>query len=76
MQILCKGLVDSHTVLLRLNKLRQHLIDSDLGYRGICLNMPDSFLGHPLNRHSDFAEFLNAAKRAGYINKVPAEYAS
>jgi hypothetical protein len=66
------ALLEVHAAHSDLSALRQHLVDNDLGFRGICLLMPDSFLGHPLDKYSDMAEFLRAGKREGFIAKLPA----
>jgi hypothetical protein len=74
MALLCKALIDAHAAHVRLNVLRQHLTDNDLGFRGVCLLMPDAFIGHPLNKHSSFAGFLSSCKSNGYISKLPTEF--
>jgi hypothetical protein len=73
MKLLFKALADAHEVHLRLSTLRQFLIDSGIGFRGVCLLMPDAFLGHPRNRHSDMASFFQSGKDVGLISKVPSE---
>jgi hypothetical protein len=73
MRILFKALVDAHASHVRLNTLRQHLVDSGLGFReGVMQLMPDAFLSHPLNKYSELAAFLHEGKRLGFT-KVPKE---
>jgi hypothetical protein len=74
MKLLFKALADAHAVHLRLNTLRQFLIDSGIGFRGVCLLMPDAFLGHPRSPSSDMAAFFQSGKEAGYIDTIPKEY--
>jgi hypothetical protein len=74
MRLLCKALADAHAVHVKLNTVRQHLIDTGIGFRGVYLSMPDSFLNHALNKYSEFADFMRDAKRDGFIDAIPAEY--
>jgi hypothetical protein len=70
MRRLCKPLLEVHAVWSELYGLKRHLIDNEAGLRGICSTMPD-FLGSPNDKHSEFADFIMAAKREGYINSLP-----
>jgi hypothetical protein len=69
----CKTLWEFHAEWSELYKFKRHLIDHEIGLRGICLTLPD-FLGAPNDKHSELADFLRAAKREGYVNSIPKEY--
>jgi hypothetical protein len=70
----CKPMLELHTAWSELYALKMHLVDSEVGLRGICLTMPD-FLSTPNNQYSEMADFFRAVKREGYISKIPAEFA-
>jgi hypothetical protein len=72
MSRLCKPMLELHAAYSEVYNLKRHLIDSGVSLRGICLTLPD-FLSTPNNPHSEFADFLRAAKREGYIKEVPSE---
>jgi hypothetical protein len=73
MRRVCKSLIDLHAVWSELHKLKQHLVDSEIGLRGICLDLPD-WLGAPSDRYSEMAEFLILAKSKGHIKELPKAY--
>lgn len=72
MDTVCKKILETHAAWRELYDLKRHLIDSGVGLRGLCLNLPD-FLGTPVDPYSDMADFLRAAKNEGFISKLPAE---
>ena len=67
-----KAALDFHAAWLDANELRQHLIDEEVGLRGIFQTMPD-WLSNARNPHSEFGEWVRALKGAGFISAVPAE---
>jgi hypothetical protein len=70
MKILCTALLAVRASHVRLGAMRQHLVDNNLGFRnGVMALTADSFLGHPMNQHSDFVSFLQEAKQLGFITK-------
>jgi hypothetical protein len=71
MSQICKTLVQLHSPMKELFGIKRHLIDHEIGLRGICLTLPD-FLGAP-NQHSEMAQFLRQAKSDGYVSALPAE---
>ena len=73
---LCKELAGVHPVHLELHNMRRDLIDSGIMLHGICLTMPDEFIGHPLNKWSEFGDFLRQAKQDGYIKSIPPVFAA
>jgi hypothetical protein len=72
MRRFCESLLKTHAVCSELYGIKRHLIHNEIGLRGLCLNMPD-FLGAPDDPYSEMASFLTAAKKEGFISKVPAE---
>jgi hypothetical protein len=74
MKRLYAGLLETHSAWLDLYEMKRQLIDSGIGLRGICLNLPESFLSTPNNSYSEMAEFFRIGKLEGYISKIPAEY--
>lgn len=73
MRKLSKQFLDLHAAYSEIYSLKRHLIDNDIGLRGLCMNLPE-FLSTPNNPHSEMADFFRAAKREGYIAKIPAEF--
>ena len=73
MRKVCNPMLELHAAWKELNDFKQHLIDADIGLRGICLDLPD-FLGAPNDKYSEMAEFLVVAKSKGYINELPKAY--
>ncbi len=73
MKRFCRPMLEAHAILLELHELKQHLIDTQAGLRGICLNLPD-FLSAPNNQYSELADWFRAMKREGYINAIPKEF--
>jgi hypothetical protein len=67
---LCESLLKTHAAWGELFALKRHLIDSDVGLRGLCLTTPD-FLGVPVDPYSDCADFFRAAKKDGFVDAVP-----
>ena len=67
-----KAALDFHAAWLDANELRQHLIDEEVGLRGIFQTMPD-WLSNARNKHSEFAEWMRAMKRDGFISAAPKE---
>ncbi len=64
--------LEFHANWSKADKSKRHLIESGVGLReGMYLNMPDSFLNFPNNPWSDFASWLAAARRDGFIKEVP-----
>jgi hypothetical protein len=72
MDTVCKKILETHAAWRDLYALKRHLIDSEVGLRGLCLTMPD-FLSAPNNPHSEMADFLRSAKNDGFISAVPKE---
>jgi hypothetical protein len=68
-----KTMLEAHQVLLEAYDLKRHLIDNSIGLRGLCLNLPESFLSTPNNAYSELADWFRAMKRDGFINSVPNE---
>jgi hypothetical protein len=66
----CKTILEARTAYAELYDLKRHLIDNEIGLRGLCLTTPD-FLGAPNDAYSDMATFLQAAKVDGFISAVP-----
>jgi hypothetical protein len=75
MKKMCQPLLAFHAAYSELYALKRHLIDNEVGLRGLCLLTPD-FASTPNNPHSELAEFFREAKREGYIKEVPAELRS
>jgi hypothetical protein len=71
MKRLYAALIETHSAWSDLSALKQQLVDSGIGTRGICTNLP-SFLPAALNPYSDWADYFREGKRHGYINKIPA----
>src|SRR5229473_3685760 len=69
---LCSSLLETHKAWGDVYALKRHLIDNEIGLIGLCLTMPD-FLGAPVDPYSDMADFFRAAKKDGFISKVPAD---
>jgi hypothetical protein len=65
-----KATLDFYAAWIEANELRQHLIDEAVGLRRICLTLPD-FLSNPLNKHSDFAGWIRAMAKQGFISSTP-----
>jgi hypothetical protein len=72
MRKLCKPLLEFHAAYCELYALKRHLIDNEVGLRGLCLTLPD-FLSEPSNKYSEMADFFRALKRENYIKEVPKE---
>jgi hypothetical protein len=53
-----KTMLEAHQVLLEAAELKRHLIDNGVALRGLCLNLPESFLSTPNNPYSELAEWL------------------
>jgi hypothetical protein len=68
---LCKSMLDVHAAWSDVYSLKRELIDSGIGLRGLCLNLPESFLSTPANSYSELASFFATAKRDGHIREVP-----
>jgi hypothetical protein len=69
---ICKPMLEMHAAYSEAYGLKRHLIDNEIGLHGLCLTLPE-FLSTPNNPHSEFADFLRAAKREGYIKEIPSE---
>jgi hypothetical protein len=69
---LCASLLETHKAFIEFYALKRHLVDNDVGLIGLCLTTPD-FLDAPNNPYSDMADFFRAAKKEGFISKVPPE---
>lgn len=67
---LCKALLEVHTAWTEVYSLKRHLIDGEVGLRGLCLTLPE-FLGPPADSYGPMAAFLVSAKRQGFIREVP-----
>jgi hypothetical protein len=72
MSRICKSAVEAHAAWSELYELKRHLIDSEVGLRGLCLTLPE-FLGAPNSKYSPLADFFRDAKRDGYISAIPVE---
>jgi hypothetical protein len=72
MRQLCKPMLELHAAYSEAYDLKRHLVDSEIGLHGLFLTLPE-FLSTPNNPNSEFADFLRAAKREGYIKEVPSE---
>jgi hypothetical protein len=72
MRKLSKSLLETHAAWLELFNLKRHLVDNEVGLRGLCLTLPN-FLGAPNDKHNEMADFLNTAKRDSFIKEVPEE---
>jgi len=73
MRRVCKTMYELHTAWNELYGFKRHLIDSEIGLRGLCLTMPD-FLSAPNNKYSEMADFFRAAQREGYVSSIPKEF--
>jgi hypothetical protein len=69
------ALLETHSALSDLYALKQQLVDSGIGTRGICTTLPDSFLPAPGNPYSELADYFREGKRQGWVSKIPVEYA-
>jgi hypothetical protein len=73
MKRLFKALGEVHAAHSDLDSLRRHLIDNDVGLRGICLTLPE-FLDTPNNKFSVVGDFFREGQRQGWIKEIPVEY--
>ena len=70
----CDAVVALHQANLEYTAMRQSLIDEEIGLFGVgALDIVPAF-GHPLNRHSEFAQFCRDARKLGFMKSIPAEY--
>jgi hypothetical protein len=69
----CKPMLELHAAWSEAYGFRQHLIDSGIGLRGLCLDLPD-FLGAPNDKYNEMAMFLVIAKSKGYIKELPKDF--
>jgi hypothetical protein len=73
--IVFKALVDLYPTLLRLNGLKQHLVDNGIGFReGVFAINPEALFDNALNKYSPLATFLNEGVRLQYIKQLPKEF--
>jgi hypothetical protein len=72
MQRVGKHMLELHAAYSELYSLKRHLIDSDVGCRGVCLDLPE-FLSSPSNGHSEMAAWLRTVQKKGFIKEVPSE---
>ena len=71
---ICNATVELHRANIEYMKLRQELIDEEIGLFGVgVLDVVPAF-GHPLNRHSEFAQFCRDAHKLGFMKSIPAEF--
>jgi hypothetical protein len=68
----CQKQLEAHAVWKEIYELKQHLLESEVGLRGMLLNLPE-FLGAPNDPYSATADFFRAAKNDGFIKEVPKE---
>ena len=59
-----------YTAWSELHRLKQHLIDGEIGLHGVFLT--PEFLGHPADKHSPLSDFIHEAAKHGFV-KVPVE---
>ena len=69
---LAKPMIEFQAAYLEAYALKRHLVDNDIGLRGLCLTLPE-FLSTPNNPHSELADYFRALKSEGYIKTVPTE---
>jgi hypothetical protein len=73
MKRLLASLVEVHSAHVELSALRQELCNKEIGlFNGVGELLPD-FLGAPTNGYSEFADFMRAAVKSGYLKSLPKE---
>lgn len=70
---LCKQMLELHAAHNELYGLRRHLVDSEIGCVGICLDLP-SFLSAANNKNSEMADWLRAVQSKGFVKELPLEF--
>jgi hypothetical protein len=72
---LLAALVEASEANAELFQLSRDLRDYEIGFRnGVCELMPTEVLGVP-HKHSELAEFMRSALKAGYLKALPKELA-